>query len=67
MTQVQLIDANIQRGEDATAVGKFEEDPASAITSNGRLPTSPWISWSPDPGVEAIATLSGSETKGKDV
>ena len=61
---IQLIDANVGRSGDATAVGttsrakEFHSGTTSEVTSNGRLPTSKWIAWVRNDRVPIRALLS---------
>jgi hypothetical protein len=65
--QVQTIDANIDRGADATGVGGFATQKAynrdaksSTAYSDGRLPTSKWFDWAARPDVPVLGTISAA-------
>jgi len=63
--EIQLIDANEQRG-DATQVGSyadvedFDAEETTTVTSSGRLPTSKWFAWKPSV-LAVLAVLSTSK------
>jgi hypothetical protein len=68
---VKTIDANINRGEDATGLGEFDTERAytkkgsSVAYSDGRLPTSKWFDWAPREGVEVRGHLTAATPEKK--
>lgn len=63
---IQVVDSNNGREDadgnrDATGIGRSFEKKDSPVLSNGRLPTSRWISWAADESVRPVADLASEE------